>query len=65
MFHDGDQWRALGNTVMNLRVPESVGKFLSSCRTGGFSRRESVNYVCFTENGGSAIAFRTVYLIHR
>jgi hypothetical protein len=27
------------NTVMNLRVPQNVGKFLSSCATGGFSRR--------------------------
>jgi hypothetical protein len=25
-----DQWRALVNTVMNLRVPYNVGKFLSS-----------------------------------
>jgi hypothetical protein len=33
------QWRALVNTVMNLRVPYNVGKFSSSCATGGFSRR--------------------------
>jgi hypothetical protein len=25
-----DHWRALVNTVMNLRVPQHVGKFLSS-----------------------------------
>jgi hypothetical protein len=31
-----DQWRALVNTVMNLRVPYNFGKFLSSCPTGGF-----------------------------
>jgi hypothetical protein len=31
------QWRALVNTVMNLRVPYNAGKFLST--TGGFSRR--------------------------
>jgi hypothetical protein len=31
------QDRALVNTVMNLRVPESVGKFSNSCTTGGFS----------------------------
>jgi hypothetical protein len=35
---DGDQWRALVNKVMNLRVPLNVGKFLSSCATAGFSR---------------------------
>jgi hypothetical protein len=34
-----DQWRALVNTQMNLRVPYNFGKFLSSCTTGGFSRR--------------------------
>jgi hypothetical protein len=35
---DSDQWRALVNTVMNLRVPQNAGKFLSSCTIGGFSR---------------------------
>jgi hypothetical protein len=34
-----DQCGALLNTVMNLRVPENAGKFLSSCTIGGFSRR--------------------------
>jgi hypothetical protein len=33
-----DQWRALVNMVTNLWVPEKVGKFLSSCTTGGFTR---------------------------
>jgi hypothetical protein len=33
---DRDQCRALVNTVMNLRVPYSFGKFLSSWTTGGF-----------------------------
>jgi hypothetical protein len=34
-----DQWRALVNTVMNLRVPLNTGKFLSSYTVGSFSRR--------------------------
>jgi hypothetical protein len=33
------------NTVMNLRVPYNVEKFLSSCTTGGFSRRSQLHEV--------------------
>jgi hypothetical protein len=41
-----DQWRALVNTVMNLRVPYNFGTFLSSCTTGGFSgRAQFMKYV--------------------
>jgi hypothetical protein len=42
---DSDQCRALLNTVMNLRVPENAGKFLSSCTIGGFSRRAQLHEV--------------------
>jgi hypothetical protein len=43
--HDRDQWRALAKTIMNLRVPQNVGKFLSSCTTGGFLRRAQLHEV--------------------
>jgi hypothetical protein len=33
------------NTVMNLWVPEIVGKFLSSYTIGGFSRRAQLHEV--------------------
>jgi hypothetical protein len=39
LTQDRDQWRALGNTMMNLRLPYNAGKFLSGCTIGGFSRR--------------------------
>jgi hypothetical protein len=42
---DGDQWRALVKTVVNIRVPQSVVIFLSSCTTVGFSRRAQLHEV--------------------
>jgi hypothetical protein len=38
-----DQWRALVNRVMNLRVPYNAGKFLSSCTIDSFSRRAELH----------------------
>jgi hypothetical protein len=45
LAQDVEHWRALVNTVMNLRVPQNSGKFLNSCTTGGFSRRVQLREV--------------------
>jgi hypothetical protein len=37
--HRWDQWKALVNTVLNLRVLQNAGNFLSGCTIGSSSRR--------------------------
>jgi hypothetical protein len=40
-----DNWTAVVNTVMNLRVPQNDGKFSSCCTTGSLSRRAQLHGV--------------------
>jgi hypothetical protein len=43
LAQDLEQRSALVSTVMNLRVKYNVGKLLSSCTTGSFSRRAQLH----------------------
>jgi hypothetical protein len=48
LAENGDQWRVLVNTAMNLRVACNVGKFMSSCTTGDFSRKPQLYVVSYS-----------------
>jgi hypothetical protein len=54
LAQDMNQWRALVNTEMNLRVPKYAGRFLSSSRIGGSSRRAQLRecHIVFAMNTG-------------
>jgi hypothetical protein len=47
LIQDSDQCRAVLKAVMNFRVPQNPGKFLSSYKIGGFPIRAQLHVVNF------------------
>jgi hypothetical protein len=46
LTEDKEEWRDVVNMVMNLWVPQHVGKFVSSCKTTALPRRAHLHEVC-------------------
>jgi hypothetical protein len=53
LAQDRNRCRALVNAVMNLRVPQNPGNFLTSCKPVSFSRRTLLHRRCLGVASGA------------